>query len=172
MRLQPIPRRPSARPAAGYLALTAAFAASLTLGACGQGPAEDDTPPPEAEAAAPDAPGTPAGGAETAEAPPSGTPSYAAAYPGAEFNPSGAATDLGGSVTFTTDDSPEAVIEYYQTKARESGLATVSALKQGEAQAYGAGDPERRGTTLTVVAAPTDDNPDQTEVSVTWTVAQ
>jgi hypothetical protein len=167
MRLQPIPHRPSAR-----LALTAALAATLALGACGQGPADDDTTPAEAEAAASDAPVTPAADAETAEAPASGTPAYAAAYPGADFNPSGAATDLGGSVTFTTDDSPEAVIAFYQARARDSGLATVSALKQGQAQAYGAGDPDRQGTTLTVVAAPAEDDPDRTEVSVTWTVAR
>jgi len=167
MRFQPIPRPMSAR-----LAVSAALAASLALGACGQGAVEDDTAPAPAEAAAAEMPETPPRGAEAAEAAPSGPPAYAAAYPGAEFNPSGAATDLGGSVTFTTDDSPEAVINFYQAKARDSGLATVSALKQGQAQAYGAGDPERQGTTLTVVAAPAEDDPDRTEVSVTWTVAQ
>lgn len=167
MRFQPIPRRLSMR-----LAVSTALAASLTLGACGQGTAEDDTPPVEAEVAASETLETPTGDAEAAETTPTGTPAFAAAYPGADFNPTGSATDLGGSVTFVTDDSPEAVIEFYQAKARDSGLATVSALRQGQAQAYGAGDPERRGTTLTVVAAPADDDDARTEVSVTWTVAQ
>ncbi len=169
MRLQSIPRRLSAR-----LALTTALAASLALAACGQGQAEDDTPPAEAEAAAPEAPETPAGAAEPTEAAPTGTPAYAAAYPGAQPSPAPdePATDLGGSVTFTTADSPEAVIEFYQAKARDSGLSTVSALKQGETQAYAAVDPEGRGATLRVVAAPAEDDDSQTQVSVAWTVAQ
>lgn len=169
MRLQPIPRRVSAR-----LALTTALAASLTLAACGQGPSDDDTPTAEAEVAALDAPETPAGDAEAAEVTPSGTPTYAAAYPGAEPSPAPdePATDLGGSVTFTTSDSPEAVIDFYQAKARDSGLSTVSALKQGETQAYAAVDPEGRGATLRVVAAPAEDDDSQTQVSVAWTVAQ
>lgn len=169
MRLQSIPRRMSAR-----LALTSALAASLTLGACGQGPAEDDAPPPaEAEAAAPEAPETPAGGAETAEVTPSGTPAYAAAYPGAQPSPSDApTTDLGGTATFTTSDSPEAVIDFYQARARDSGLSTVSALKQGQTQAYAAVDPEGRGATLQVVAEPSEADDSQTRVSVTWTAGQ
>jgi hypothetical protein len=168
MRLQPIPRRVSAR-----LVLTTAFAAGLTLAACGQGPAEDDTPPAEAEVAASGAPETPAGGAEPAEVTPSGIPTYAAAYPGAAPSPSDApTTDLGGTATFTTADSPEAVIDFYQARARDSGLSTVSALKQGETQAYAAVDPEGRGATLQVVAQPVEDDESQTRVSVTWTAAQ
>jgi hypothetical protein len=169
MKLQPIPRRLPTR-----LALTTALAASLALAACGQGPADDDTPPVDTEVTAPDAPETPAVAAETAEAPSSGTPAYAAAYPGAQPSPAPdePATDLGGSVTFTTADSPEAVIDFYQTKARDSGLSTVSALKQGETQAYAAVDPEGRGATLRVVAAPAEDDDSQTQVSVAWTVAQ
>jgi len=169
MRLQSIPRRLSAR-----LALTTALAASLALAACGQGPAEDDTPPLDTEVTAPEAPETPVGGAEAAEVRPTGTPGYAAAYPGAEPSPAPdePATDLGGSVTFTTDDSPETVIDFYQAKARDSGLSTVSALKQGETQAYAAVDPEGRGATLRVVAAPAEGDDTQTQVSVSWTVAQ
>jgi len=168
MRLQPIPRRLS-----GRLALTTAFAASLTLVACGQGPSDDDTPPRDPEVTAAEAPETPVGDAEAAEAPPTGTPAYAVAYPGALPSPSEApTTDLGGSVTFTTGDSPEAVIDFYQSKARDSGLSTVSALKQGETQAYAAVDPEGRGATLRVVAAPAEGDDSQTQVSVAWTVAQ
>jgi len=168
MRLLPIPRRLSAR-----LALTTAFVASLAMVACGQGPSETETPPPEAKAAAPETPETPAVGAETAEATPSGPPAYATAYPGAAPSPSDApTTDLGGTVTFTTTDSPEAVIGFYEAKARDSGLSTVSALKQGDTQAYAAVDPEGRGATLQVVAQPVDDNESQTQVSVTWTAAQ
>lgn len=169
MRLQPIPRRLSAR-----LALTTVVAAALGLGACNQGPAEDETPPAPAEVAASERPATPAGGVEVAEAPASGPPAYAVAYPGAQPSPAPdePATDLGGSVTFTTDDSPEAVIDFYQAKARDSGLSTVSALKQGETQAYAAVDPQGRGATLRVVAAPSEADGRRTQVSVSWTVAQ
>lgn len=172
MRLQSIPRWPSARLRSTSVAATAALAAALALGACGQGVAEDDAPPPaEAEAAISDAPDTAA--AEGVVTPSNGAPAYAVAYPGADATPSGTepATDLAGSITFTTPDSPEAVIEFYQSKARESGLSTVSALRQGQAQAYAAGDPEGRGATLTVVAAPAEGDDSQTRVSVTWTVA-
>ena len=162
------------------LALTASVAACLGVAACSQG---SDTPAPDADAAeatttastddsgmvqpAGDRP-APATAAETSK------PGYAAAYPGAEILPAGdtAQTDLGGSVRFTTTDSPEAVIDFYQSRARDSGLSTVSALKQGQAQAYAAVDPEGRGATLQVVAQPAEDDADQTQVSVTWTVAQ
>ena len=170
MRLQPIPRRLSAR-----LALTTALVAGLMLAACGQGPTEDDTPPAESEVAAPpDMREPPVVDAGTAAAPSSGPPSYAAPYPGAEPSPAPdePATDLGGSVTFITADSPEAVIDFYQAKARASGLSTVSALKQGETQAYAAVDSEGRGATLRVVAAPAESDDSQTQVSVSWTVAQ
>jgi hypothetical protein len=168
MRLQPIPRRISAR-----LAVTTAFAAGLALAACGQGAAEDETPPADAEIAASEASATPAGGAAAAEVTPSGTPVYAAAYPGAVPSPSDAPdTDLGGTATFTTADSPEAVIDFYQARARDGGLSTVSALRQGQAQAYAAVDPEGRGATLQVVAEPSEEDESQTRVSVTWTAGQ
>ena len=169
MRFQPIPRPMSAR-----LVVTTVLAVGLALGACSQGGAEDDTPPAGAEAAAAERPETPGGSGETASAPPSGPPAYAPAYPGAEPSPAPdePATDLGGSVTFTTDDSPEAVIDFYEGKARDSGLSTVSALKQGETQAYAAVDSEGRGATLRVVAAPAEGDDSQTQVSVSWTVAQ
>ena len=169
MSVQPLPHTLSVR-----LAPAMAFSACVALGAC-SGP--DDTTPaadseatPVADAPAPE-PGT------TAAAPPASpteTPAFAPASPGAEATPSDAEpdTDLGGSVTFTTPDSPEAVIDFYQSKAQTSGLSTVSALKQGQTQAYAAVDPEGRGATLRVVAAPTEDDADQTQVSVTWTVAQ
>lgn len=170
MRFQSISRRHSAR-----LAVTTGLAAGLLLGACGQGAAEDDTPPARAEAAAaPEAPDGPSEAAGVGESAPSETPAFAAGYPGAQPSPAPdePATDLGGSVSFTTNDSPEAVIDFYEARARESGLSTVSALKQGETQAYAAVDSEGRGATLRVVAAPAEGDDSQTQVSVSWTVAQ
>lgn len=161
------------------LALTASVAACLSVSACSQG---SDQPAPEGDAAElatastnDSGPAQPAGDSTApATAGETSKPGYAAAYPGAEILPAGdtAQTDLGGSVRFTTTDSPEAVIDFYQSKARDSGLSTVSALKQGQAQAYAAVDPEGRGATLQVVAQPAEDDADQTQVSVTWTVAQ
>ena len=169
MRFQP-PRRLSAR-----LAVTTGLAAALLLGACGEGAADDDTPPTRVEATvAPETADLPSEGAGVRESSPSETPAFAADYPGARPSPAPdePATDLGGSVSFTTDDSPEAVIEFYEARAREGGLSTVSALKQGETQAYAAVDSEGRGATLRVVAAPAEGDDGQTQVSVSWTVAQ
>ncbi|WP_226638013.1 hypothetical protein [Brevundimonas poindexterae] len=174
MRVQAIARGMPVR-----LALTTAIAACLGVAACSQG---SDQPAPQADAAEAAAPSTDGSGmarpASDSPAPvaasDSSAPAYARAYPGAEILPAGdaAETDLGGSVRFTTTDSPEAVIDFYQSRARDSGLSTVSALKQGEAQAYAAVDPEGRGATLQVVAQPAEGDADQTQVSVTWTVAQ
>lgn len=169
MSVQSLPHSLSVR-----LALAMTISACVALGAC-SGP-DEATPAADSEAASVADAATPEPGttAATPSASLAETPAYAPAYPGAESTPSDAEpdTDLGGSVTFTTADSPEAVIDFYQSKAQTSGLSTVSALKQGQTQAYAAVDPEGRGATLRVVAAPTEDDADQTRVSVTWTVAQ
>lgn len=95
-------------------------------------------------------------------------PQFAAVYPdaevqGAPLNASGPAGD-GGVLTFTTEANPDAVIAFYRERAETSGLATMMALNQGEARAYGAQNPTS-GASLNVVASPMEG---LTSVQLTW----
>ncbi len=97
-------------------------------------------------------------------------PSYAAPYPGAELSDqtrhasNGAS---GGSTSFTTADSPEAVIAFYKTRAEAAGLRSMMAMNQGEARAYGAAGGAQGLQSLQVVAAPAEDG--GTTVQLNWT---
>ncbi len=97
-----------------------------------------------------------------------GAPAFAALYPDAvvEAPPTVADGEAGpgGLVTFTTQADPETVIAFYRERAEASGLVSVMAMNQGDAQAYGAAAPE--GANLQVVAAPTEDGP--TSVQLSW----
>jgi hypothetical protein len=95
-------------------------------------------------------------------------PQFAVVYPdgelqGAPLAAAGPAGD-GGVLTFLTEADPDAVIGFYRERAETSGLATMMALNQGEARAYGAQN-QSSGASLNVVAAPTDG---RTSVQLTW----
>lgn len=99
-------------------------------------------------------------------------PSFAAVYPdgevqGAPLTAAGPAGD-GGVLTFTTEANPDAVIAFYRERAEAAGLATMMALNQGEARAYGA-QHQGSGASLNVVAAPADT---LTSVQLTWSAGQ
>ena len=104
----------------------------------------------------------------TAEPAAPGAPDFAALYPDAVVEAPATTGDgdagPGGLVTFTTEADPETVIAFYRERAEASGLASVMAMNQGDAQAYGAADPE--GANLQVVAAPTEEGP--TSVQLSW----
>lgn len=97
-----------------------------------------------------------------------GAPDFAALYPDAVVEAPATIADgeagPGGLITFTTDADPETVIAFYRERAEASGLASVMAMNQGDAQAYGAAAPE--GANLQVVAAPTEAGP--TSVQLSW----
>lgn len=100
----------------------------------------------------------------------SGAPAFAALYPGAQTE--GAPVTAsgpggpGGIVTFTTDATPDAVIDFYRQRAERAGLAPIMAMNQGEARAYGASARTDRGASLQVVAAPGEGG--LTSVQLSW----
>jgi hypothetical protein len=153
----------------------AALTATLAAAGCGQGPAQEAAAPDEAAAdtaarAAPEA-ATPAA-ATTAAAPAApGAPVFAVVYPGGAV--SGPATVAqgpdgpGGILSFTTDAAPETVIAFYRQRAEAAGLASVMAMNQGDARAYGAAAEDGSGKLLRVVATPVENGP--TSVQLDWT---
>lgn len=123
--------------------------------------------PAVATPAAPEAAPLPAG--EAIE----GAPAFAVVYPGGvvETTPLTpvAAGGAGGGVIFTSDASPDDIVDFYRRKAEAAGLASVMSLNQGETRGYGAAH-AHGGEGLKVVAYPIE--PGRTSVQVTWTGAQ
>ena len=155
----------------------AALMAALALAGCSQAPA-DGAPAaaeaaPAADAAAPAvaAPSV-ATGAATPAAP--GAPAFAVVYPGgATEGPATVARGPdgpGGILSFTTDATPDAVIDFYRQRAEAAGLASVMAMNTGEARAYGAAASDGSGKLLRVVATPVEDGP--TSVQLDWTAGR
>ncbi|MBP8072018.1 MAG: hypothetical protein KAY20_00485 [Brevundimonas sp.] len=155
----------------------AALMAALALAGCSQAPA-DEAPAaaeaaPAADAAAPAvaAPSV-AAGAATPAAP--GAPAFAVVYPGgATEGPATVARGPdgpGGILSFTTDATPDAVIDFYRQRAEAAGLASVMAMNTGDARAYGAAASDGSGKLLRVVATPVEDGP--TSVQLDWTAGR
>lgn len=155
---------------------TVVLALSVGLAACddrSQAAPEGESPSiaaaEPAETAAPAAVPTPS----TPEAPGAaidGAPAFAALYPGAQTDgaplmasgPEGP----GGIITFTTDATPDAVIDFYRQRAEKAGLSPIMAMNQGEARAYGASARAEKGASLQVVAAPGEGG--LTSVQLSW----
>ncbi|MFN3352490.1 MAG: hypothetical protein ACK4Z5_02685 [Brevundimonas sp.] len=150
---------------------TIAFAC-LMLAACGQAEPTTVEPGPQADApAVSEAPSAPAEGAAAAgiaEAEPvEGAPAFVPAFPGAEVEQQAAdatAESEGGLVVFTTDASPDEVVEFYKDRAEAEGLASTMNMSHGDTRAYGATDAEG-GETLSVIASP---DGERTSVQLTW----
>ena len=158
-------------------ALLSALTTTGLLSACGD--REDKkAAPPAAEAAipatapAPAAPTTATGPAAPAA---TGAPAFAVIYPGGAADgapvlaqsPSGP----GGMLTFTTDADPESVVAFYKDRAEAAGLKSITAMNQGEARGYSAGDGANgRGQLLSVVANPVEGGP--TSVQLSWSAGR
>jgi hypothetical protein len=156
-----------------------ALMATMVLAGCGQ--ATDEAPPATEAAAAVDAAvpavappaGSTAASSSAAPAAP-GAPAFAVVYPGGET--SGPATVArgpdgpGGILSFTTEATPDAVIDFYRQRAETAGLASVMAMNTGEARAYGAAAEDGSGKLLRVVATPVEDGP--TNVQLDWTAGR
>lgn len=118
----------------------------------------DDAPAPDARAAA-----TPAAAVEAeppqVEAVPAapGAPVFAVIYPGGTIQPgdddTGDAAGPNGVVTYLTTATPDEVVAFHRARAEAEGLASVMAMNQGAARAYGAHDTQG-GANLSVFAAP------------------
>lgn len=154
----------------------AALTATLAVAGCGQSPAQDAVAVHEAAAdtAARMAPEPTPAAALPASAPAPaapGAPSFAVVYPGGTA--SGPATVAqgpdgpGGILSFTTDATPDTVVAFYRQRAEAAGLASVMAMNQGEARAYGAAARDGSGKLLRVVATPVENGP--TSVQLDWT---
>lgn len=119
-----------------------------------------------APAAAPPVAATPAAPATAIK----GAPAFAALYPGAQTDAAPVTASgpdgPGGIVTFTTDATPDAVIDFYRQRAEKAGLFPIMAMNQGEARAYGASARTENGASLQVVAAPDEDG--LTSVQLSW----
>lgn len=158
----------------------AALTAAGLLAGCGEGgeAAEKGAGPTAGASTALTAPPVPApspaviGAAAPAA---SGAPDFAVIYPGGE--PEGPATlaqgptGPGGLLTFTTDATPDAVVDFYKQRAEAAGLKAITAMNQGEARAYAAGDGvDGRGKLLSVVASPVGTGP--TSVQLSWSAGR
>ncbi|WIY69322.1 hypothetical protein KB221_14800 [Aquidulcibacter paucihalophilus] len=155
----------------------AALMAALALAGCSQAPA-DEAPAvaeaaPAADAAAPAA-AAPAAPASAAAPAAPGAPAFAVVYPGgAAQGPATVARGPdgpGGILSFTTDATPDAVIDFYRQRAEAAGLASVMAMNTGDARAYGAAASDGSGKLLRVVATPVEDGP--TSVQLDWTAGR
>lgn len=155
----------------------AALMAALALAGCSQGTA-DEAPAaaeaaPAADAAAPAA-AAPAVAAGAAAPAAPGAPAFAVVYPGgAAQGPATVARGPdgpGGILSFTTDATPDAVIDFYRQRAEAAGLASVMAMNTGDARAYGAAASDGSGKLLRVVATPVEDGP--TSVQLDWTAGR
>ena len=157
----------------------AALMAAMAMAGCSQAPA-DEAPAAEAavaaDTAAPaaaEAPASPAAAAVAAPAAP-GAPAFAVVYPGGAVG--GPATVArgpdgpGGILSFTTEASPDTVVDFYRRRAEAAGLASVMAMNTGEARAYGAAAEDGSGKLLRVVATPVEDGP--TSVQLDWTAGR
>ena len=101
-----------------------------------------------------------------------GAPDYAALYPGAVIDGEPTVADgvagPGGLLTFSTEAEPQAVVDFYKSRAEASGLSPVMSMNQGEAIAYGAGSPD--GATIQVVASPAEAG--GTSVQLSWSAGE
>ena len=159
--------------------LTALMAVGAGLASCDRetGSARPKVEPPSAAVEA-ETPAAPAAAAPAAAPLPAGeaiegAPAFAVVYPGGvvEATPLTPVADggAGGGVVFTSDASPDDIVEFYRRKAEAAGLASVMSMNQGETRGYGAaGAPGGAG--LQVVAHPVE--PGQTSVQLTWTGGQ
>lgn len=159
-----------------------ALLAAAGLASCDRDGGPADTPASGAESARAEAPVSKADveGMTASPSPPEatlpageaieGAPAFAVIYPGGvvETTPLTpvAAGGAGGGIVFTSDASPDDIVDFYRRKAEAAGLASVMSMNQGETRGYGAaGAPGGAG--LQVVAHPVE--PGQTSVQLTWT---
>ena len=124
-----------------------------------------EAPPPPAAAATDEAAATDAAAREAVAAAP-GAPPFAVIYPGGRIE--GAddedGSGPGGLVTYVTTATPDEVIAFHRARAEAEGLASVMAMNQGEARAYGAHS-TRNGANLSVFATPVENG---VSVQLVW----
>ena len=100
-----------------------------------------------------------------------GAPAFAVIYPGGA--PKSAATagqspaGPGGMLEFTTEGTPDQVIDFYRQRAEAAGLKPISMMNRDDARGYSAGDgADGSGKLLNVIATPVEGG--STDVLLTW----
>lgn len=120
----------------------------------------------ETQAAPPPAAAVAAAPADTAEVAASG---FAPPFPGAtivdEASAEAPEAGAGRMVSFKTRETPDAVVDFYKSRAEAAGLAPVMAMSQGDTRAYGAAKGGEDGPSVSVVASPEGGS---TSVQLTW----
>jgi hypothetical protein len=168
--------------------LSLGLAALVLFGAsaCGGGDPESPEAEPEASAEGETAAGSEATAAEDTATPAASAeaailadaearlaapdaPAFAVIYPGGVIDEDAAPAEneagAGGIVTYVTTASPDEVIAFHRTRAEAEGLASVMAMNQGDARAYGAHSTADGGN-LSVFATPAEDG--GTSVQLVW----
>ena len=100
-----------------------------------------------------------------ADAPVVGAPAFAVVYPGGRLDPSADEALGETALAFTTEASPEEIVEFYRRKAETAGLVSVMSMNQGDVRGYGASD-AAGATSLRVLAHPSDAG--RTAVQLSW----
>lgn len=164
------------RPMRSRLAVIALMAAAAGLASCkgegGKSRAAEPGVPADAGAARaePQAEAPPAVSAAPPPPPSEGAPgpavpAFAVVYPGGRLTAPGAEAGQDEGLAFTTEASPDAVVDFYRDKAEAAGLVSMMSMNQGEVRAYGAAD--RDGAiNLRVLAHPGEDG--RTAVQLSW----
>ncbi|MDP3369047.1 MAG: hypothetical protein Q8M32_04275 [Brevundimonas sp.] len=156
----------------------AALMAAMVMAGCGQAPADEAASAAEIAVAAEEA-ATPVAAAPVASSPVAspaapGAPAFAVVYPGGTAD--GPVTTArgpdgpGGILSFTTEATPDAVVDFYRQRAEAAGLASVMAMNTGDTRAYGAAAEDGSGRLLRVVATPVGDG--STNVQLDWTAGR
>lgn len=96
----------------------------------------------------------------------SGAPAFAVVYPGGRVDTSTDEAAPANALAFTTEATPEEVVDFYRRKAETAGLMPVMSMNQGDVRGYGASDADG-GTHLRVLAHPDEDG--RTAVQLSWT---
>lgn len=157
----------------------AAVLVTVGLTGCDDGSGAAEAPVEAARAETPAskaAPSSPAAITADASASPAarGAPAFAVLYPDAapvgEPTLADGPSGPGGLTTFVTEAPPQEVIAFYRERAEAEGLASVMAMNQGDAQAYGAASSQAAGPSLQVVASPTPDG--GANVQLSWSAGR
>ncbi|WP_372706639.1 hypothetical protein [Brevundimonas sp.] len=161
------------------LVATGLFAV-LAVAGCGQSaPADASAEADAATAATVEVPvvetASVAGGAGAATPAAPGAPAFAVVYPGGQVTAPATVAQgpagPGGILVFTTEATPDAVVAFYRAQAGSAGLQPITAMNQGEARAFSAGDGAGgRGQLMSVVATPVEGGP--TSVQLDWTAGR
>ena len=99
-----------------------------------------------------------------------GAPAFVSLYPGAVIETTPLAVSAeGGGVVFTSEASPDAIVDFYRQRTQAAGMVQIMALNNGDTRAYAA-NKTAGGASLTVVSRPLETG--GTTTQLTWVPGQ